>query len=171
MKKQITLILLGIVLVGLGIGAYVYGSKPMAPKVGEDGKIDGNYTIAGIMSLGKPYVCTFEKSDGASKIVGTIHTDGQNIYEEFRIRTDVVDKEFNSFLLVKGDETYTWTSLQNIGYKSRVAKSASKNASPQEQAQLIGTRDEVAYKCEPWLEADNSIFEIPTSVTFQELKK
>lgn len=171
MKKQITLSLLGIALVALGIGAYVYASKPATPTVGVDGKINGNYTIAGIMNLGKPYVCTFEKSDGASKIAGVIHTDGQNIYEEFRIKTDVVDKEFNSFLLVKGDETYTWTSLQNIGYKSKVAKSASQNASPQEQAQLIGTRDEVDYKCEPWLEADASIFEIPASVTFQELNK
>lgn len=170
MKKQITLSLLGIALVGLGIWAYVYGSRPAMPEVGEDGKINGNYTIEGIMRLDKPYVCTFEKSDETSKIAGVIHTNGQNIYEEFRIKTDVVDKEFNSFLLVRDDTTYTWTSLQNIGYKSKVAKSASENASPEEQAQLIGTRDEVAYQCEPWLDTDDSIFEIPTGVTFSELK-
>lgn len=172
MKNQITSWLVIIALIALGIFVYIYGSRPAIPMVGENGKISGNYAIEGIMRLGKPYVCTFEKSDGISKIAGVVHTDGQKIYEEFRIKTDALEgKEFNSFLIIRDGEAYTWTSLQNIGYKSSVAKSASKNASLQEQAQIIGTRDKVQYECKPWPEVDNTIFETPAWITFSELKK
>lgn len=169
MKKQITFVLVGIVI--LGIFAFVYGTKPAIPKVGAEGKINGNYTIEGIMRLGKPYVCTFEKSDGSSTLSGLVHTDGQKIYEEFKIKTDLVKNGFSSFLLIKDDVTYTWTSLQKIGYKSAIVKSASQNASPQEQAQIVGTRDAELYQCKPWLNVNSSIFETPTSITFSELKK
>ncbi|KKQ78124.1 MAG: hypothetical protein A3A96_00485 [Candidatus Zambryskibacteria bacterium RIFCSPLOWO2_01_FULL_39_39] len=170
MKNKITFWLGVIAVVVVGILVYVYGSKSATPIVAEDGKINGNYTIESIMKLGKPYICTFEKSDGISKIAGVVHTDGSKIYEEFRIRTDASEaKEFNSFLIIKDEEAFIWTSLQNIGYKSSVAKSASRNASPQEQAQIIGTKDEMSYKCEIWPEVDNTIFEPPTWVKFSEL--
>lgn len=171
-KNQIVSWSVIIALIALGVFVYVYGSKPAIPVVRENGRISGNYAIEGIMRLGKPYVCTFEKSDGTSKIAGVVHTDGQKIYEEFRIKTDALEgKEFNSFLIIKDGEAYTWTSLQNIGYRSPVAKSASRNASPQEQAQIIGTRDKVQYECELWQEVDNTIFETPPWISFLELKK
>lgn len=170
MKNQIASWLIIIGLIVLGVFVYIYGGQPTVPEVGEDGKISGIYTMEGIMKLDKPYRCTFEKADETSKIAGVMRTDGKNVFGEFRIKTDLVNNEFNSFLLIKGDEAYIWTSLQNIGYKSAAAKSASKNASPLEQAQIIGTRDKVAYKCEPWLEVDNSIFDTPSWVTFTDLK-
>jgi len=171
MKNQIVSWLIVVAIAVLGIFVYIYGNKSTIPMVGEDGKINGSYAIEGIMELHKPYVCTFEKTDGVSKITGVIHTDGEKIYGEFRIKTDLVKNEFNSFLVAKDGEAFVWTSLQNIGYKSPIAKSASKNASVQEQAQIIGTRDKVQYECEPWQDADKTIFETPNWITFSELKK
>jgi len=151
---------------------FIYQSnKIVVPTVGASGEINGNYTIEGIMKLSKPYVCTFEKSDGSSSISGVVHTDGQKIYEEFKIKTDLVKNGFNSFLLIKDGIAYTWTSLQNIGYTSPVAKSASKNASPSEQAQIIGIKDKETYQCEPWLNATGSIFDTPTGITFSTLQQ
>lgn len=169
MKNQTTYILAGVLIVIIGVLVFIYG-RPKAPVVGEDGKISGTYSIDSIMSLEKPYVCTFEKADETSKVSGIIHTDGENIFGEFRIRTDLLEKEFNSFLLVKDDVAYNWTSLFPLGYKSPAAKSAIKNASPEEQAQIIGTRDKVEYKCKPWPEVDKSAFEPPSWITFTELK-
>jgi len=172
MKEKIKYYILGAALAVICIFLFNYQSnKITVPTVGTDGKINGSYAIEGIMKLNKPYVCTFEKTDGASTVSGVIHTDGQSIYGEFKIKTDLVKDGFSSFLLVKGNTAYTWTSLQNIGYQSTVAKSASRNASPQEQAQIVGTRDNELYQCELWQNADNSIFEIPTSTNFSELKK
>lgn len=170
MKKQISSWITLIVLVALGAAVYIYGNKPSAPAVGEDGKISGDYSIAGVMRLGKPYVCTFEKSDGSSSVMGVIHTDGQKIYGEFRIETKTTEaEEFNSFLVMGDGEAYVWSSLQNIGYKSKAAESASKGASPAEQGQIIGLRDKIPYKCSPWQDVDSAIFEPPTWVTFSEL--
>lgn len=171
MKNQIMFLSAGIVLVIIGIFLFGYEGKSQIPVVGTDGKIDGNYAIEGIMRLGKPYKCTFEKTDGTSKILGIVRTDSKNVYGEFRIRTDLTKSEFNSFLIMKEGEAYIWTSLQNTGYKSPIAKSANRNASPQEQAQIVGMKDEIEYKCEPWLDVDNTVFETPTWVTFSELKK
>lgn len=172
MRDKIIFPLAGAVLAVLVIFLFNYqNNKLAAPTIGIDGRINGNYAIEGIVGLGKPYVCTFEKTDGASKILGIIHTDGQKIYGEFRIKTDLVKDEFNSFLIIKDGESYAWTSLQNVGYKSSTAKSASKNASPAEQSQIVGTRDKMDYKCELWQDADNSIFELPVWITFSELKK
>jgi len=170
MRNQIISWLIIVAMVVLGIFIYIYGNKPQIPVVGEDGKISGNYAIAGIMRLGKPYVCTFERADDTSKIAGVIHTDGQKIYGEFRIKTDLVKDNFSSFLVVKDEKAYVWTSLQNAGYESPVAKSANKNASPVEQAQIVGLRDKILYKCEPWQDTDNSVFELPAWITFSELK-
>jgi hypothetical protein len=171
MKKQAISWLVIIVFIVLGVFAFIYGNKPTVPTVGADGKINGEYSIAGIMALGKPYKCTFEKNDESSRIIGTIYTDGNNIYGEFRIKTDIMKDEFNSFLMVKDAETYVWTSLEDVGYKSPVTKSASKNASAEEQAQIVGTRDKMQYKCEPWQEVDNFTFETPPWIKFSELKK
>lgn len=170
MKNQIISWLILIALIASGIFVYVYGSRPAMPEVGADGKISGNYSIASIMRVGKPYKCTFEKTDGSSRILGTMHTDGINIYGEFRIKTDLVENEFTSFLLVKGNEAYTWTSLKPLGYKSSAAQSASRGASVQDQGQIVGARDKMDYKCELWQNVDNTIFDVPDWVTFTDIK-
>lgn len=170
MKKQIKLILILVVLVILGIFVFKYESQPATPVVGADGDINGNYAIEGVMALKKPYICNFEKADETSKIVGTIHINGKNFYGEFRIKTDLVKNEFSTFLLGIGGESYIWTSLGALGYKSPIAKSAGSKASPEQQAQIIGTRDIMNYQCQPWQNVDESIFQIPTSIKFSEIK-
>lgn len=170
MKNEIISWLILVIFVALSVFVYVYGSRPAMPEIGPDGRINGNYSIASIMRVGLPYKCTFEKAEGSSKILGILHTDGNNIYGEIRIKTDTLEKEFTSFLLAKGDNAYIWTSLKPIGYKSSLAKSASKGASVQDQAQIVGTRDKMAYECELLQNLDSTIFEIPEWITFVDLK-
>ena len=171
MKDKIIFPLIGVVLAILVIfGWNFYKNKPETPVVEADGNINGEYSIESIMLLGKPYICTFEKTDGVSEIAGTIKTDGQKIYGEFTIKTDLLKTGFNSFLLISDKQAYTWTSLSQLGYKSPAAKSASQNASPQEQAQIVGLKDKMPYECKLWQNADNSLFEIPASIKFSEIK-
>jgi hypothetical protein len=152
----------------IGIFIYYYGNKPATPEVAADGKISGNYSTASIMSLDKPYECKFSKSDESSSITGTMHTDGKSFYMDFRIKTSIVEKEFDSFLLVKNKKAYNWTSMQDIGYKSSAARSAVKGSSVAEQAQIIGLRDKLDYTCSPW-DNEPTLFEVPTFITFTEV--
>ncbi len=171
MKNQIIFGLSGIIIVALGIFLFTYEGKAKTPITGENGKISGSYSIEGILSLQKPYICTFEKADQVSKVDGKVYTDGYSIYGTFDIQTKAFDNQrLTSFLLVKDNQTYTWTSLFPQGYKAPVTKSATKNARPEEQAQIVGTKDEMQYECEVWSEVDKTLFEIPTSVTFTDIK-
>jgi hypothetical protein len=159
-----------IVAVAAGYG-YNYLNKPIVPVVNTDGSIEGPYSIASIMTLGKPYRCTFEKGDGSSKIAGVLRTDGFKINGEFRISSPSLQaKEFNSFLIVKDKVAYSWTSLASTGFKGGVAESASVNASPREQAQIVGTRDKIQYKCSPLNHIDDTVFDPPSWITFTEIK-
>lgn len=169
-KKLIWIFILVIVVLALIYG-FNYLNRPEAPAIGKDGKIEGEYTIEGIVSLSKPYVCNFKKSDTASKISGRIYTNGVNVYSEFRILSEAFNnQEFNSFLIIRGEEAYTWTSLAPIGFKSKTVRNASTNASPKEQAQIVGIRDKLPYTCEPWIVVDKTVFDVPSWITFSELR-
>ncbi len=163
--KKISFWILTIAAIFGAFWVYNYGSKISAPIVAEDGSISGEYSLEGIESLGKPYECAFEKSDQDSRVVGIVHTDGKNFYGEFRISTSLAEKEFNSFLLSKDGEAYSWTSLnQNAGFKSVSARNASAS-----KIQIIGAGDVEQYNCKIWQNPDQTFFDPPTWVSFQEI--
>ena len=169
-KKQILSWLLVMILIGGSFWFYQYATKIELPIVGESGEISGSYSMDSILSLNKPYKCTLLKKDEASKINGTFYTDGKQIAADFRIQAENLEnKIFNSFLIIKNKEAYIWTDLSQLGLKISAVKSASQNASPAEQAQLIGTRDKVALECSLLENIDISVFEIPGSITFTSL--
>jgi hypothetical protein len=159
----------GIILALLVIfGWNFYMNIPVTPVVEPDGSISGNYSIESIEKLGKPFECSFSKSDGSSQVSGSIRMAESKLRGDFDI--NVASTSFASHFIITSSTTYTWTSLGPIGYKSLVAKSASKGASPIEQAQIIGTEDKEDYNCSPW-NTDLSIFELPSGINFSEFKK
>jgi len=168
-KKQVVgLVLVLIIIIG-AIFVYKNASKYDLPTVDVDGNVSGNYSIENIIALNKPMRCTFNKTDGTSELSGIFHTDGAHIYGEFRIRSTASDSNFSSFLIIKNGESYTWTDIVPLGYKTKVAESAKTNAGAKEQSQLIGTEDKIQLECKPWQEVDTSIFEAPSWITFTSL--
>lgn len=168
--KQISQILLGTALLLSLIYSYFEISKPKVPNIEALGNINGEYNIASISALNKPYVCIFEKSDENSNISGSLHILGENVYGDFRIVSKILDGEpFRSFLLIKDGESYTWTSLASVGYKSKPAKSAWRNASPSEQAQIVGLKDKIEYDCKILENIDPTIFGVPDWINFKEV--
>lgn len=170
-NKQIIFGVSGIILAVALILALSYEREAKPAKVNEDGSVVGSYSIENIMALKKPYICTFEKIEGANRVAGTVKTNGENIYAEFAIKAEFLRDEFQSYFIVRDGKAYAWTSLASKGYISPVAKSATSGASPVNQAQIVGTRDEMPYECSPWSDPDTSIFEIPPSITFVDFKK
>ena len=150
---------------------YQYMSRVEVPVVRADGTVSGTYSLESILTLGKPYKCAFEKEDGVSKISATFYTNTPDVYADFTIQTNTLENQrFNSFFLIKDKTTYTWTSFSNLGYKTPVVKSAFKNATPREQAQLVGIQDKMPYECELLDQVDSSLFIVPTPITFSDLK-
>lgn len=170
MKNKISNWVIAVLLVIIAVLIYQYLSKPVVPVV-KDGAISGEYSLASLLTLQTPLKCTFEKADGVSKILATLYTNKEDVYADLRIQTDSREIGiFNGFLLIKDKTTYTWTSLSNLGYQSKTTSSASRNASAREQAQLIGLKDKLPYECNVLKEADPTLFELPTYITFSESK-
>ena len=166
-KNQSTIWLTVFTLLIIGSFAYIYINKPIIPVIGADGTIKGNYSIESIRMAGQPYECSFTKTDGSSRISGTLQIISDQLRGDFDI--SLLDKDFASHIIITGGFAYTWTSIGPVGYKGSIAKSASKNASPTEQAQIIGTEDKMDYTCFLW-EVNSKLFDIPTGITFTELK-
>ncbi len=170
MNNKTTLAIFIIILAILAIFILTLMGGPGRPVVGEDGRVSGSYSLESIMSLNEPYRCVFEMTDETSIVQGVITTHGEDAFGEFRIRTENVENDFNSFLLIKDKrDAYVWTSLYPFGYQTRAARSAVSGATPAEQSQIIGLRDEVQYDCEPWQNPDDTTFEVPEWITFSEL--
>ncbi len=146
----------------------------------QDGSIKGNYSIEDIAGVGLPYECNFKKTDETAQINGVIRIAEGKVRGDFDLdilstATNFGDSSadsrafFASHFISKEGFTYTWTSLQAIGYKSEIISSADSSGSPMEQAQIVGLKDKVAYDCKPW-NAFLNTFDLPSGISFSELK-
>ncbi|MEK7642368.1 MAG: hypothetical protein AAB392_01090 [Patescibacteria group bacterium] len=178
-----------IILILLAVGALFIFSKNNGGSIidlsegiliNQDGIIEGNYSIEDIQGVGKPYDCSFRKTDELAQVSGSIRLTENMVRGDFDIDIDPKATNFGdsdtgtraffaSHFIVAEGVTYTWTSLQNIGYKSEVVKSAKRDASQAEQAQIVGLSDKIDYHCEPW-NANLTIFQPPNGIEFVELK-
>ena len=94
MEKQIIYLAVVVALVIGGIFFYtqIFTQRQIQePEVLVDGSIKGVYSIKNILSLGRPYICSFEKFDELSKVVGLVRTDGSKIFGEFKIETELAE--------------------------------------------------------------------------------
>ncbi len=167
MNKQKIVIIIGvIVVIALVVIFGGQGSKPVAR---EDGSIEGEYSIKNIMDLGKPYECTFNKSDGASSVTGALRIHEGKVRGDFDIHLEALDGgSFASHLIINEGYSYNWTSIQPIGFKSKIVEKSASSDEEVDQAQIIGVGDKVAYKCVPW-NADLTAFNLPPGIQFSEL--
>lgn len=165
-----------VVVVVIGILIYVFGKEK--PVIGPDGKITGNYSVSSIEALGKPYQCSFSKSDATSQVSGVMRMAEGKLRGDFDITTSLTNTatgqnlpntSFASHFIIMDGTSYIWTSIRPFGLKAPAAKSATSNASPEEQAQIVGTNDKIDYTCSPW-NADLSVFDLPSGISFSELK-
>lgn len=171
MKKKIWLSIVILILLVAGI-AFVATREQKLPIVNVDGSIIGKYSIKEVMALNLPYECTFRKIDQNAEVSGTLDTDGQKIRGDFDINITTAQNEkqnLASHLVVLDNTAYIWTSLNTLGFKTPYTNSASTNASPIEQSQIIGLKDKTNFVCRPWNATLNS-FDLPSGITFSEVK-
>lgn len=148
--------------------------------INQDGSISGNYSIKQIVELNTPYECSFKKSDANAQVSGIFRMIDGRLRGDFDIdiqsnKTVFGDTSpdqrafFASHFILKDGFTYTWTSLQNIGYKSEMTNNIDGGSSTLEQAQIVGFEDKVDYECKPW-NAVLNVFDLPSGITFSEIK-
>ncbi|MFH0804121.1 MAG: hypothetical protein V1896_00780 [Candidatus Zambryskibacteria bacterium] len=171
MKKITWFVIIIIIIIG---GFYLFVYK--APVTQQSEKVSENRSIADIIALGKPYECSFSKSDGSSRVAGVIRIADGKVRGDFDLNMIIPEgvqqegpSNFASHLIIKDGISYIWTSLQAIGYKSPAVQSTESNASPIAQAQIVGIEDKEDYACSDW-GVDPKTFEPPSGITFLDLK-
>lgn len=183
MQKTIISILIGVVIVGAGIFLATKStnktqnleSNPVA--ITPESSNQGNNTETGkkmafseLMKQGGSYQCVVTQyidSAYTATTEGKVFINNTNIRADFAINTQGM--QFTTSMITRDGSVYTWTSLANIGYKT-------KQSQEKQQGQNIGTSGQFAwnsemvdgYQCDPWA-PDMSKFTLPTNITFQEI--
>lgn len=99
---------------------------------------------------------------------GKVYIAGGNIRGDYK--TIVQGMNINSSMIVRDEMVYTWTSLSSTGYKSKVTADSTANTQAGASGNFSWNAEMVGdYDCTPWT-TDASMFTIPASITFQELK-
>lgn len=166
MKKgrTITWILLIAAIVVIGILIYFFSDRTPEMQIGEEGTITGTHSIAEVMALDQPYECTFSRTDGSAQMSGVLRTADGNLRGDFDI--DSPQGSLASHFIATGTDSYIWTSLGQVGFKVPTVEYI-ENASNAQQLQIIGTRDEADYVCNPW-NANLTLFNLPSGIEFTE---
>ncbi len=114
------------------------------------------------------YKCTVNQSVGGAETKGITYTNKGMIRGEYN--TEVNDALITSTFVVRDGYTYSWSSMMpSIGFKSKVIENNSPTANTSTSGTYSFNAEQIGdYECLPWT-ADDTMFVIPTSVTFREV--
>jgi hypothetical protein len=122
-------------------------------------------TLKSLIAYQGTQKCTFENATANSNSSGTVYVSNGQMRGDFT--STVQGRAFDSHMIVKGNTSYVWGSSMPGGFKmsfdSLEAPSANASASGS-----IDPNAPVNYSCGAW-NADESVFELPASVQFQDL--
>lgn len=152
-------LLLGIVVLAVvGGGAYALSQKqadaPMPEAVEAEPQ---ETTLAALLTLPTPQVCTFTNSTEAAQTAGTVYVAGGKARGDFE--ATVAGRTYHAHMIAMEETVYSWVDETGIGVKSAV--SAGESAG---DAGFDATKN-LSYTCTSWT-PDESRFVLPSGITF-----
>ncbi len=178
-SKLLIYIIIGIVVVGGGTGAYVYTQQNAETtddallEVNGNANVDVNaqvnangasVSLKKLVEAGKPVKCTFSNNDASAVTNGTTYVANGKVKGEFDITSKTNSQNYQGYMIVDGDMMYMWSSqMAGQGIKAKVTASA--QAVVEGQKPAINFEDNLSYKCESW-RVDEDMFKLPSGITF-----
>ena len=163
-----------VVLVGVAgvLGYMLINDKEAAPR--EENQIvqeqsGKKMAFSQFMKLNtEPYKCTVSQAFSDMENSGVVYLDGARIRGEFD--TIAEGKKMHSSFIMKDGFAYNWSDLYPMGAKVKVDMSAQNaDGSTGTSGTYTWNADQIgAYDCVEW-QVDESMFVIPTNITFTEL--
>lgn len=121
-------------------------------------------SLKSLLGAGKNVNCTFSYPDAGS--TGTVYVSGQRMRGDFNMMVE--GKTMESHMIQDETYVYSWTGSQ--GAKFKIEETLKASPVPGGQQQNVDLDKEVDYKCSPWA-ANNSMFSVPTDVTFTDMSE
>ncbi len=168
MNKKLLLVVGGVALVGIII--LVAGSSRWfgGDTIEGDTLEDFRGSVSDLYKLGKDITCTFERSDDAGTMSGTVYVTGEKMRGDFQI-TQAGGESFDSHTISDGEWIYTWgaTQLGYVGTKIKITETEDVEQTG-EASETPNLDEEFDYKCNSW-NVDNSLLVPPSDIEFQDL--
>jgi hypothetical protein len=180
MKKIIIPILL-IVLLGAGIGGYLFLNKPTSEVKPQDattqtvtenkpteGKTSDSFvgTVTDLMKKTIPQKCEATYTEKTSEFKGTYYFNPSVKKTRMDIVSTVDENgktmEFNTHMIIDETYAYSWMDGQKTGMKISVVVPTT-NGTPKTEASQLNKQ--VSFTCTPWI-VDGAMFELPGDVQF-----
>lgn len=113
---------------------------------------------------GGTYQCDIKQFTSDFENSGKVYGDGEN--QRMDIVTVAEGQNFEMHVIRKGEYAYYWSSdMPGVGQKMKIPK----GENPTGETFLLSADKVGDYNCESWT-TDNSKFELPSAVTFTEIK-
>jgi hypothetical protein len=171
MNKKI-LIVIGLLLLLGGVGAYLFASKGKSPSTATpqeqatSGESSAQRSLKDLLGLGTSQECLFS-TEGSN---GVVYVAGGKVRGDFT--TESEGQTTISHMIVDGQTSYVWMEGQQMGYKFSFDESA--QVQDQDQGQTsqatVDIDQKVDYNCKSW-NTDPSMFTLPAGIEFSDMSQ
>lgn len=133
-------------------------------------EFSGQGTLQSLMALAPSVECSiiYEQA-GTPSVSGTYFVHDGQIRGDFLTTVPELGGEVLSSLIMKDGEMYTWSDIGGQLYGMKVTIDETSADSALEGREAIPQDAPITYDCRVWTAIDNSIFEPPTTIIFQDM--
>jgi hypothetical protein len=166
--KVIIAAVIAVVVIGVG-GFLVFGSgddNTENTQANASSERTENSSFNQLLARGENGKCTYDYTDDAgNRSYGTAYFSQDKMFGDF---TNVTAEgmTYQANVIRNGDTQYVWEKDSNEGYKTNVTESTEESQT--ETSETIDPDQNYEFKCVSWT-VDNSMFEVPSDVTFTDL--
>jgi hypothetical protein len=159
-------VIVAVVVLGAGAGAWTYlgggGEGVMEEgEMMEEGSVEGSRSLRALLSLTTPQRCTFEEVSEGSTSSGTVYIANGQMRGDFTSTSG--GQSMESHMIVKGSESYVWSSAFAGGFKTSLDAMSSSD-----KQNGVDPDKPVNFSCSSWV-ANASMFALPTDIEFQDI--
>ncbi len=140
-------------------------STPLEP-------FSGSGTLASLVGRGQSLECTIVyESPNAPTVEGTYFVNDGRVRGDFLSKVPELGGDVLSSIIMADGEFYSWSEIGGQLYGVKTTATGAPGATEGTSAARPPVPDDatVTYDCRPWTQLDNSIFEPPSTVLFQDM--
>jgi hypothetical protein len=131
--------------------------------------ISGTDTLQSISEIGRSLECkfTYSNNEVEASAEGTFFTSAGKVRGDFLTESPDMSGKILSSMIINEDMFYVWSEIEGKVYGIKMDFLAMEEYDSSNSA--VSMDEPVDYKCEPWENVDNTVFEPPQNVLFQDM--
>lgn len=130
----------------------------------------GQGTLQSLIGLGQSVECTIVYEEvGGPAVTGTYFVHDGRIRGDFLTEVPELGGNVLSSIIMRDSDMYMWSDIDGQQYGMKIDIDSTSEVSATESREPIPRDVPVAYDCRPWTSIDNSIFEPPATILFQDM--